>query len=183
MNINILKLVDISTSLWYTIKVVISTLLLRSIIQMLDRFERFSFAIAEISRCWRKLASDELAKYGLKSPHATYLTTMYKYPDGITVPKLCEVSGKDKSDASRMIAILEKKGLAQKKVVDGSLYRGLWVLTDEGKHAAEQVSLRASKAVELAGKDLTDEAREVFYQALESITANLTELTKEGIPE
>lgn len=82
---------------------------------MLDRFERFSFAIAEISRCWRKLASDELAKYGLKSPHATYLTTMYKYPDGITVPKLCEVSGKDKSDASRMIAILEKKGLAQKK--------------------------------------------------------------------
>ena len=26
---------------------------------MLDRFERFSFAIAEISRCWRKLASDE----------------------------------------------------------------------------------------------------------------------------
>ena len=115
MNINILKLVDISTSLWYTIKVVISTLLLRSIIQMLDRFERFSFAIAEISRCWRKLASDELAKYGLKSPHATYLTTMYKYPDGITVPKLCEVSGKDKSDASRMIAILEKKGLAQKK--------------------------------------------------------------------
>ena len=150
---------------------------------MLDRFERFSFAIAEISRCWRKLASDELAKYGLKSPHATYLTTMYKYPDGITVPKLCEVSGKDKSDASRMIAILEKKGLAQKKVVDGSLYRGLWVLTDEGKHAAEQVSLRASKAVELAGKDLTDETREVFYQALESITTNLTELTKEGIPE
>ena len=150
---------------------------------MLDRFERFSFAISEISRCWRKLASEELSKYGLKSPHATYLTTMYKYPDGITVPKLCELSGKDKSDASRMIAILEEKGLAQKKVVDGSLYRGLWVLTDEGKTAAEQVSMRASRAVELAGKDLTDETRNIFYQALESITSNLTELSKEGIPE
>ena len=150
---------------------------------MLDRFERFSFAVSEISRCWRKLASDELAKYGLNSPHAMYLTTMYKYPDGITVPRLCEVSGKDKSDASRMIAILEKKGLAQKKVVDGSLYRGLWVLTDEGKSAARQVSLRASRAVELAGKDLTDETRGMFYQALESIAANLTELTKDGIPE
>lgn len=150
---------------------------------MLDRFERFSLAISEISRCWRKLASEELAKYGLKSPHATYLTTMYKYPDGITVPKLCEVSGKDKSDASRMIAILEEKGLARKKVVDGSLYRGLWVLTDLGKNAAEQVSHRASKAVELAGKDLTDETRDIFYQALESITSNLTTLSKEGIPE
>ena len=97
---------------------------------MIDRFERFSFAISEISRCWRKLASEELAKYELKSPHATYLTTMYKYPNGITVPKFCEVSGKDKSDASRMIAILEEKGLACKKDVHGSLYRGLWVLTD-----------------------------------------------------
>ncbi|MBE6626429.1 MAG: winged helix-turn-helix transcriptional regulator [Ruminococcaceae bacterium] len=150
---------------------------------MIDRFERFSLAISEISRAWRKLASEELAKYGLKGPHATYLTTMYRYPDGITVPKLCEVSGKDKSDASRMISILEEKGLAKKKVVDGSLYRGPWVLTDEGRNAAEQVSLRASRAVELAGKDLTDDTRTVFYEALESITANLTELCKDGIPE
>ena len=150
---------------------------------MLERFEKFSFAISEISRCWRKLASEELAKYGLKSPHATYLTTMYKYPDGITVPQFCEVSGKDKSDASRMIAILEEKGLARKKVVGGSLYRGLWVLTEEGRAAAEQVSRRAGRAVELAGKDLSDETREMFYQALASITANLSKLSKEGIPE
>ncbi len=150
---------------------------------MLDRFERFSFAISEISRCWRKLASDEMAKHGLKSPHATYLTILYKYPDGITVPDLCEISGKDKSDASRMIAILEKKGLARKEVVGESLYRGLWVLTDEGKVAAAKVSLRASRAVELAGKDLDDETRDIFYKALESITSNLTTLSKEGLPK
>ncbi len=150
---------------------------------MFERFERFSLAISEISRCWRKLATEELAKYGLKSPHATYLTTLYKYPEGITVAHLCAVSGKDKSDASRMIAILEKRGLACKKDVDGSLYRGLWVLTDEGKTAAEQVRLRADKAVELAGKDLDEQTRTVFYNALESITSNLTALSKEGIPE
>ena len=150
---------------------------------MLDRFERFSYAISEISRCWRKLASEELAKYGLKSPHATYLTTMYKYPDGITVPQLCEVSGKDKSDASRMIAILEEKALVKKLTVGGTLYRGVLVLTEEGKRAAEQVCARASKTVEVAGKDLDDETREMFYTALDSITANLTEMSKDGIPE
>ena len=150
---------------------------------MLDRFERFSYAISEISRCWRKLASEELAKYGLKSPHATYLTTMYKYPDGITVPQLCEVSGKDKSDASRMIAILEEKALVKKLTVGGTLYRGVLVLTEEGKRAAEQVCARASKAVEVAGKDLDEETRETFYKALDSITANLTEMSKDGIPE
>ena len=85
--------------------------------------------------------------------------------------------------ASRMIAILEEKGLACKKDVGGSLYRGLWILTNEGKTAAEQVSIRASKAVELSGKDLDDKTRDVFYKALESITSNLTKLSKEGIPE
>lgn len=130
-----------------------------------------------------KLSIKELTKYGLKGPHATYLTVIYKYPDGITVSQLCEICGKDKSDASRMISILEEKGLVQKQVVDGSLYRGLLVLTDEGKVAAEHVCNRASRAVESAGKDLTDETREVFYKSLESITENLCFLTKEGIPE
>lgn len=150
---------------------------------MLDRFERFSCAISEITRCWRKLASEELAKYGLNSPHVTYLTAMYQYPQGITVPQLCQISGKDKSDASRMIAILEKKGLVEKQVVNGSLYRGVWVLTEEGQAAARQVSQRTGRAVELAGRDLTDETRELFYEALESIARNLNELSKEGIPE
>ena len=150
---------------------------------MLDRFGRFSLAISEISRYWHKLAAEELTKYGLKGPHATYLTAMYQYPQGITVPQLCEICGKDKSDASRMISILEEKGLVTKQVVGGSLYRGKLQLTDEGRLAAEHVCQRASRAVEVAGKDLTDAEREVFYKSLDSITANLRALCKEGIPE
>lgn len=150
---------------------------------MVDRFERFSLAISEISRYWHKLAAEELTKYGLKGPHATYLTTMYKFPDGITVPQLCEICGKDKSDASRMISILEEKKLVEKHHVDGSLYRGLLFLTPEGKKAAEHVSNRAARAVMLAGKDLSDEERDIFYRSLDSITQNLKKLTEDGIPE
>lgn len=150
---------------------------------MVDRFEHFSLAINEIYRCWRKLAAEEMKKYGLKGSHATYLSTMYRYPEGISVPQLCELSGKDKSDASRMLAILEEKGLVKKHEVDGSLYRGLLVLTDEGRLAAEHVRRRASKAVEQAGGGLDNETREIFYRALDSITARLTELSKKGIPE
>jgi DNA-binding MarR family transcriptional regulator len=150
---------------------------------VIDRFERFSVAIFSITRYWHKLAAEELAKYGLKGAHATYLTVMYKYPHGITVPQLCELCGEDKSDASRMISILEQKGLVTKQLVGGSLYRGKLVLTEEGRLAAEQVSQRASLAVEEAGKDLTDEAREIFYQSLESVTANMRELCKEGLPK
>ena len=62
---------------------------------MIHRFARFTLAVSEISRCWHKLAGEELAKYGLKGPHAIYLTAMYRYPEGITVPQLCELCGKD----------------------------------------------------------------------------------------
>ena len=46
---------------------------------MVDRFEKFSLAISEISRYWHKIAAEELKPYELKSTHAIYLTTMYRY--------------------------------------------------------------------------------------------------------
>jgi len=45
---------------------------------MVERFEKFSFEIFEATRYWHKLASEEMAKYGLKGPHSTYLMTLYK---------------------------------------------------------------------------------------------------------
>ena len=150
---------------------------------MLNRFARFSLAISEIDRCWHKLAAEEMAKYELNSPHAVYLTTLYTYDDGITAAKLGELCCKNRSDVSRMIAILEKKDLVRKEAVGDNLYRAKLVLTDEGKQAAEHVQQRAALAVELAGIGLSDADREVFYRCLESITTNLQTLSKEGLPQ
>lgn len=148
---------------------------------MIDRFGRFSLAIFEISKYWHKIASDALVVYGLKSSHTLYLTTIHKHPDGITIPQLCEECGKDKSDASRMISILEKKGYVKKQEVNGSRYRGVLVLTDEGKAIAQQVSDLASRMVETASQDLTDEMRDNLYRSLDSIIVNLRLISKEGI--
>ena len=53
---------------------------------MVERFARFSLAIFEISRCWHKLAAEEMAAYGLRGAHAIYLTAMYRCKDGVTGP-------------------------------------------------------------------------------------------------
>ena len=151
---------------------------------MLNRFERFSFAIAEIDRCWHKLAAEEMEKYELNSPHAVYLNALYNFGDqGITAAQLGELCGKNKADVSRMVAILEKKGLVRKLAVGSNMYRARLVLTEEGKHAAEHVRQRAALAVELAGSGLTPEERETFYKALELITVNLQKLSKDGLPQ
>lgn len=149
---------------------------------MLDRFARFSLAIAEIDRCWHKLAAEEMAKYELNSPHAVYLNTLYQYPEGITAARLGELCCKNKADVSRMVTILEKKGLVWKEAVGGNLYRAKLRLTDDGRLAAEHVQGRAALAVELAGSGMTDSDRETFYRCLEQITANLQTLSRKGLP-
>ena len=150
---------------------------------MVDRFERFSVAISEICRCWHKLAGEEMKKYGLKGAHATYLTTMYRFEDGLSATRLCELCGKDKADVSRMMSIMEKKGLVTRGETGASQYRAPLKLTDEGRAVAEHVRQRARVAVESAGRGICPEHRAIFYDALETITGNLLALSREGLPK
>lgn len=149
---------------------------------MVERFERFSHAIFEVTRYWYKIAGEEMAKYGLKGPHATYLIILSRFEDGITAPQLSELSGKDKADVSRMISIMEDKGLVVKESVGKNLYRGLLKLTEKGRQAACATRERAALAVELAGNGLTESDREIFYKSLELISNNLRDLSEDGLP-
>ncbi len=149
---------------------------------MIERFEKFSFYISEISRYWHKIASEEMEKYGLKGPHSVYLLALARYPEGLTAPRLCEVCGKDKADVSRMMSIMEKKGLVVKEGTNNNLYGGKLILTEEGKNAVHFVKNRVALVVDMAGKDLTDEKRNIFYEALESIAINLQKISEAGLP-
>ena len=150
---------------------------------MINRFERFSFAISEIRRCWHKLAAEELAKFEMNSPHAVYLNTLYQYEEGVTAARLAELCCKNKADVSRMVAIMEEKGIVEKEATGGNMYRALIKLTEKGKIAAKHVRERAALAVELAGTGLSNGEREIFYHALELITTNLQTLSKDGLPD
>ena len=82
-----------------------------------------------------------------------------------------------------MLTLMEKKDLVNKEGVHQNLYNGVFKLTEKGLEIANCVKEKAAKAVEIAGKDLTEEQRNNFYYALDSIVENLRELTKKGIPE
>ncbi len=150
---------------------------------MIDRFERFSVTISEISRYWHKISSDEMEKYGLKGAHSIYLTTLYRYPDGLNAGQLCDLCAKDKADVSRMMGIMERKGLVIKTGGNQSGYKGVFRLTESGREAAEFVKRRAGMAVEKAGYKLDDKTRAAFYIGLELIAEGLKEISKEGLPE
>ena len=145
---------------------------------MVNRFERFSYAISEISRCWHRIAGEEMGEYGLNGSSSVYFTTLYRYPEGITAAQLGELCSRDKADVSRTISLLEKKGIVERQ---GSSYRALLKLTEEGRTVAEHINEKASAAVDAASRGLPAEKRIVFYEALELITANLQMLSKEGL--
>lgn len=150
---------------------------------MANRFERFTYAIFEISKHWHKIAAEEMEKYGLKGPHAVYLVTIQRHPEGLTAAKLCELCSRDKSDVSRAVSLMEKKGLIIKKEVYQNKYRALLKLTETGALAAKQVRKRAEMVVNLAGEGISDQNREIFYDTLELITNNLQTISKEGLPQ
>lgn len=148
---------------------------------MIERFERFSLALFNILRYWNKIAGEEMKKHGLKGPYAFYLVTMSRYEGEITAARLCETCSKDKADVSRAINAMEKKGFV-KRVGENS-YRAKLILTDEGKRVAKEISDRATLAVEMAGKGLSEEKRAFFYEALGIISSNLKKISKEGLPK
>ncbi len=151
---------------------------------MIDRYEHFTYATNEINKSLRKLAGDEMKKHGLKSPHAIYFTTLsHNREKGLTATQMCELTGRDKADISRMFSIMEEKGLVVKKGEYQNLYNGVFVLTEKGLEIADSVIQKAAKAVEIAGRNLTEEARQNFYSSLDSVVENLKELTINGIPE
>lgn len=148
---------------------------------MVDRFKRFSFSIFEISRCWHKLAADVMSQYDLKGPYAMYLVVLLDTPEGLTAAQLCELCGRDKADVSRGLSAMLSKGLICRE--SGNTYRAKIHLTPLGEDVARHVCQRASLAVELAGKNMSEQNRTIFYNSLTSITANLRELSLQGLPE
>ena len=106
---------------------------------------------------------------------------MYRFPEGITSIKLAELCSRDKSDVSRAISLLEKKGLVIKQAVNENFYRAALILTEEGRKIAEAINEKVQLAVQLGGNGLTDSQREIFYNALELISSNLEALSEKGI--
>lgn len=148
---------------------------------MESRYELLSGSISCMYHDIQKIERTEMAKYGLKGPHAQCLLAMMKHAEGITAARLCEVCEKDKAAISRILAELAEAGMVLRESRNGSRYRALLRLTEQGKVAAGAVMEKARLAVELAGKGFGEEEREVFYRVMSIISGNLHKLCKDGL--
>ena len=148
---------------------------------MVERFEKFTFYIFEITRYWHKLAGDEMAKYGLKGPHANCLVAMARYPEGITAARLCDICDKDKAAISRTVSELEDAGMVLRQDPEGKRYRSVLRLSEKGKEIANRVNDMVLLAVAKASEGYDKEKQQVFARVLNLVAGNLQDICRDGL--
>ncbi|MBQ7293298.1 MAG: MarR family transcriptional regulator, partial [Clostridia bacterium] len=68
---------------------------------MQDRFKTFTVLIDKLKRCVRKIKNEEVAEYGLKSPHVSCLYYLYISKEPLTAKEIEEICEEDKASVSR----------------------------------------------------------------------------------
>ena len=150
---------------------------------MIERFEQFSYAINGIYRYILKIERDEMEKYGFRASYALYLAVMSRFPDGLTAARLSDLCDRDKAGISRIVTEMEVNGLITRQSNKDNFYRARLILTEKGREIAEFVQKKAITAVLQAGGDISDENRQIFYECLGIIAANLRKISLEGLQE
>lgn len=148
---------------------------------MLERYEQFSISVSSIHRSIQKIERVEMAKYGLKGPHAQCLLSMARFPEGIAAARLCEVCEKDKAAVSRTLAELEQAGMICRTQREGKRYRAKLKLTERGQTVACTVNKLVFLAVQKASEGYDAQARETFINVLNLIAGNLQSICAEGL--
>lgn len=148
---------------------------------MKERFETFTVLIASINRSIRRLKTEEMSEYGLKSPHVSCLYYLYKRPS-ITAAELCELCDEDKAAVSRSLLYLGQNGFLTREETGSSAheggkhYRAPLRLTEKGMEIARKLVLRVDRVLEAVSEGVTDEERDTLYRVLLQINRNLREV-------
>ena len=139
---------------------------------MEERFHTFTVLISNINRFIRKIKTEEMVEFNLKSPHVSCLYYLLKM-GSLTAKELCDICQEDKASLSRSIDYLETNGYL---VCDSNLkkrYKSPLTLTTEGKKIAEIISQKIDSILNLASNGLDDSDRSILYQSLQLISNNL----------
>ncbi len=137
-----------------------------------EKYKIFTVLMASINRSIRKIKTEEMAEFHLKSPHVSCLYYLFK-EDGLTAKELCEVCEEDKANISRTIDYLETNGYLVRQNEDNKKYKSHLSLTEMGKSVACQIAEKIDRILDEAGEGISETDREIMYRSLFQISNNL----------
>lgn len=144
---------------------------------MTERYRDFTVLITRINRNIKRIKTEEMSEFNLRSPHVTCLYYLYK-TGGSTAKDLGELGQEDKATISRSIEQLEKEGYIVCHSAQKKKYNAMLTLTARGVKIAERVSEKIDKILMVAGGDIPEEKRKIMYECLTLIDENLENICK-----
>ncbi len=143
---------------------------------MEERFETFTVQIAKISRCIRKIKTEEMREFSLKTPHVSCLYYLYcKGP--LTAKELCDICDEDKAAVSRTLIYLEKKDYVFCESKARKRYKEPIMLTEKGKKVAQMIEEKINRILRETSIGLNESELEIFYRGLALIGNNLQKIS------
>ncbi len=139
----------------------------------MENFERFTSLIAEINHSIRKLKSEIMSEFDLRSTHLYCLYYLFR-DSSLTAKELCDMCAEDKALMSRTIKHLEERGYVERS--SEKRYRAALTLTDEGRAVAARAAEYANSYFLSTREGISDADREVLYRSLNLINDRLSEL-------
>ena len=139
---------------------------------MEERFKTFTVLISKISRSIKKIKTEEMVEFNLKSPHVSCLYYIFKM-NTLTATELCDICQEDKASVSRSIDYLEENGYIVCESVLKKRYKSNLYLTEKGREVAEQITIKIDRILDIASEGLTEENRIILYESLKLIDKNL----------
>ena len=142
---------------------------------MQERFETFTVLIARLNRCIRKIKTEEMAGFNLKSPHVSCLYYLYK-SNSLTSKELCDICEEDKANISRSIVYLEKNGYLVCKSKTEKRYKSPLVLTEKGRETGAYIVRKIDAILDSVSEGIPEEHRVIMYRSLSVICDNLQKI-------
>lgn len=137
-----------------------------------EKYKIFTVLMANINRSIRKIKTEEMAEFHLKSPHVSCLYYLYK-KDTLTAKELCDICEEDKANVSRALDYLQTNGYLVRQNEENKKYKSHLALTEMGRGVAGKIADKIDRILEEAGEGISDADREIMYRSLFQISTNL----------
>ena len=142
---------------------------------MEERFEMFTIMIAKASRYIKRLKTEEMSEFELKTPHVSCIYYLYK-KEKLTSKELCDICEEDKASISRSIEYLEKNGYIRCLDQAKKRYKSSLVLTEKGLEVGKKIEEKIDNILAKSSEGLSEKEREIFYKSFGIICDNLQKI-------
>ena len=140
---------------------------------MQDRFKTFTVLIDKLKRCIRKIKSEEVSEFNLKSPHVSCLYYLYTCDEPLTAKEIEELCEEDKASVSRSIEYLEDNGYLVGGEKNRKRYKTPLALTEKGNIVAKSIVEKIDSVLSQSNEGLSQEELATMYKGLSLVCQNL----------